>query len=164
LITLLYSGALAYRSRAAIGVLLYSAVAVGAWSAGADWDQLEGLSTLYLLLLNLVVLWWYADRTHHLTETVGRQYSFAVQQFVIANKPIVFLESEQEQAGGAVASGIVRLVARNVGPGIAINVHVLAHHVDGRWDRDAIGALEAGGRRVLPASVDARLELEAHAG
>ena len=53
-------------------------------------------------------------------------------------------------------------VVKNVGPGVAVNVHVLTAQVDGRWDIDTVGAMEPGDSRLLPEHADQRLD--AHAG
>lgn len=118
------------------------------------WPLRMYLASGLLLFDNLCVLWWYA----HNTQDQTRQQ---IREWRIQNKPVVFLDREMVPSGASARSDM-RYVVRNVGPGIAINVHLLSAHDDGRWGVDTIGALEAGGSRVLPEHVDQRLE--AHAG
>jgi hypothetical protein len=126
------------------------------------WAVRMSLVSGLLLLDNLCVLWWYAHTTQELADSAQRQIGMRITELRIQNKPIVFLDRELVPSRASADRNETVYVVKNVGPGIAINVHVLTEHVDGRWDVDTIGALEAGGRRVLPEHMDHRLE--EHAG
>jgi hypothetical protein len=121
------------------------------------WPLRMSLWSGLLLFDNLCVLWWYAHTTQQ-QATAAQQQAVAAEaqinvrlrEWRIQNKPVVFLDREMAPSRASADRYDTTYIVRNVGPGIAINVHVLTAHVDGRWDVETIGALEPGGSRVLP--------------
>lgn len=69
----------------------------------------------------------------------------------MANKPIVFLDREIsiEQHG----LRAIQYVAHNVGTGLAVNCYAVKREASS-WSIVSIGAIEPGGRRLLPAPVE----------
>lgn len=126
------------------------------------WPLRMYLASGLLLLDNLVILWWYAHTTHELAVAAKDQTRQQVREWRIHNKPVVFLDRGTAPSRASADSHAMAYVVRNVGPGIAINVYILTAQVDGKWDVTPMGALEAGGSRLLPEHTDQLLE--AHAG
>lgn len=121
------------------------------------WSVRMYLASGLLLFDNLCVLWWYAHTTQQ-QATAAQQQAVAAEaqinvrlrEWRIQNKPVVFLDREMVPSRASAGEYERAYVVRNVGPGIAINVHVLTARADNGWDVDTIGALEAGGSRAVP--------------
>jgi len=126
------------------------------------WPLRMYLASGLLLFDNLCVLWWYAHTTQELAVAAQDEAGQRIREWRIENKPVVFLDRDATPSNASADRHVMPYVVRNVGPGIAINVYILSAQVDGRWDVDAIGALEPGACRALPEHVDQLLE--AHAG
>ena len=148
-----------YRALIAATVGGYGALLLALAATGAFRDHWANASTAYFVAANLIVLWWYAHWTYQVAATSQQQFGFHAAQVHIANKPIVFLDHERDPAHPR-STG--RIVARNVGPGIAINVYVLAHLTGDKWDCGALGAVEPGGELRIPEVIDSRFD--EHAG
>ena len=153
-----------------IGIAGYVALVLALWRFVGPGDRLStwiNITNLYVLTWTLIVLWRYAELTRELAGTAAKDLNSRIGEWRIAQKPIVFLSSEWPRAApGTIAERLstlgARIAARNVGPGLAVNVYILSRHVDGRWDITSLGALEPGGPWELPNHFDRRFE--AHAG
>ncbi len=131
-------------------------IVVIAWPGQRDvLATIVDFTTVYVLTWTLVAVWRYAELTH-------QQLAMRAGEWRVLNKPVVFLDADVVPSLDP-SRYETRYVARNVGPGLAVNVHVLTLNDDGKTeDVDTIGAIEAGGSRVLPEHMDTHLE--AHAG
>ena len=89
----------------------------------------------YVLVLTLIAVWRYTLLTARMVEAVKEQVGVAQKQvgavnqqleferlrYHLENKPIVYLDAERVL--GSQKEEDIRYVARNVGPGLAVNVH-----------------------------------------
>jgi hypothetical protein len=118
----------------------------------ALWSIRMSLASGLLLLDTLIVLWWYADRTHQLAAMAEGQLQFQVSQWRVANKPLVFYD--QDISIDQRNYRAIYYVAQNLGSGLALNVYDVQPLDDGQWSSASIGAIEAGGKRDLSAALE----------
>ena len=130
------------------------------------WEILVAIGTLYVLFLTLLGVLHYAELTAKMAKATKDQAILSRLQLDarglelhVANKPIVFLDTEIIADRANADRNLSRYVVQNVGPGVAINVHIVNFSTNGTpEDIDAIAAIEARGSRVISARVDVRLE------
>jgi hypothetical protein len=124
-----------------------------------EWNSLMNATTAYLLLLNLLVLWWYAHLTAQTADAAGRQARATKHQLRLleedreeSSKPIVF--TDRKRIAGSPGSGKAgegaHYFARNVGHGLAVNVFYVQISGDEWSALREIGSLERRGEVRYP--------------
>ena len=138
----------------------------GLWATrGAVWSGL-------LLFDTLVMVWWYAALTRHLRDAARTQIDIAAQQVEAAkkqfglawtqrreaNKPFVVVarqrRPDRERLQGAENFGYV---VRNIGTGLAVNVHYAVADDKGRLELSSLGSLAGLGETPIPLFFERRL-------
>jgi hypothetical protein len=126
-------------------------------------------TTAYFLVVNLFVLWWYADTTRAqadvgLTQsrTSQEQYALSLQLREESAMPIVIVERQFVPASESTGPADVRYAARNIGPGVAVNSFAVVERESKGKELGAptfwsVGGLGTADQRVLPSEVERSL-------
>ncbi len=161
------------RNSVAVAVLGSLALAGGLewWWYGrlsweAHWNARIAAWTLIALVLNLVVVWWYARLTQQLRDVAGKQVSTANKQFKLArqqrseaNKPFVIIDWRRRTDCRleSISGEQHNYVLANIAPGLALNVDCAFVGRQGELEVHTLGALGGNQESVLPSSLENEL-------
>ena len=128
------------------------------------WRKGIEATSVYLLLLNLGVFWWYAHLTRELANAAREQAQVTADQFDLSarsweatNQPVAVLERRRETQLKEFAKRLEGILyrVRNIGPGLAVNVYLVEARAQYEFGPVRnVGSLESGGELLVSSDLE----------